>query len=244
MKLRCTQAAIVLLIICVHLPSIQSQQAPRGLKGRVVDEQGVGIEGVTIVASGAGFSGWATTNNDGSFQLPTAGAFITFRHPAFKPRLIPTSELVQQAVLRLHKADDTIWRVPHCASLPNRGRGWVGSGLRVNAAKMHHKGPIYGEHDSHWYFKHNHYSLHIVDGYAWHSGLPVESILTESASIRIRGWVYDDIVGVDLSGQTRSGSRWRWVGAPVALAIEYNNVSQEAADYFDKIIETMCFGSP
>jgi hypothetical protein len=77
----------------------------------------------------------------------------------------------------------------------------------------------------------------------WHSGLPLEQTLLRSDSISLRGWIFKKIVGLDLSGHSSEGKYWRWVGAPLAAAIEYETSSREAADYFDKIIATMCFQS-
>ncbi len=45
---------------------------------------------------------------------------------------------------------------------------------------------------------------------------------------------------LDLSGRSRDGKYWRWVGAPIAEAIEYATSSRETAGYFDGIIATMC----
>jgi hypothetical protein len=223
----------------IHAQSIRSE-----VNGRVIDEDGSGISGALVVASGAGFYGWANTDADGSFHLKAAGAFISVRHQLFKAQLIRLSELPEPVRISLMKSDDeTTWKLPACNSLPNRGMAWIGGGLRVISRSDHFTGPVYGEHDSHWYIKSGNGTLHIVDGYAWHSGLPLESTLTASQGINVRSWIYKEIVGLDLSGQTKDGKRWRWIGAPVAYAIEYRNATPESADHFDKIIESACFGS-
>ena len=156
--------------------------------------------------------------------------------------LLRSSDLIQSARVHMESADDTVRRMKRCSRATGEARAWAGSGLRVHVRKF--KGPISGEHDSHWYVRHGKYWLHLVDGYAWHTGLPPESILVASESITVRGWVFEDIVGIDLSGRSNDGKYWRWFGAPVAEAIEYRGVSRESADYFDAIIETTCFGSP
>jgi hypothetical protein len=230
-------------ILFAYVAPTQAQQIRRGLDGHVVDEGGGGIEAALIVASGAGFNGWAISNADGSFHLSAVGAFVSVRQIGFKPLIVSTTDLTEPVRIHLTEADATTWKVPSCASLPGGGRGWVGGGLRVNAGRQRYEGPVYGEHDSHWYFKFSQNTLHIVEGYAWHSGLPLESTLTSSEGIKIRGWVFGETVGLDLSGKTREGKRWRWVGAPIALAIEYSDTSEDAADYFDSIVETMCFQS-
>jgi hypothetical protein len=82
---------------------------------------------------------------------------------------------------------------------------------------------------------------HLLTDTQWHAGLPLESLLTASESLDIRGWEFGDIVGLDLSGRTRTGRRWRWLGAPVSDAISYENAEPQQAEYFDEILKSVCF---
>ena len=100
-----------------------------------------------------------------------------------------------------------------------------------------------GEHDTHWYTEKGKQSLHVVNGYAWHAELPLESVLSSSQSIDVRGGEFGRIAGVDLSGISKTGRRWRWIGAPVADAIRYGDAAPEEAEYFDRIPESVCFYS-
>lgn len=127
--------------------------------------------------------------------------------------------------------------------LLHQGKQWIGGGLKVNPGRSRFKGPVNGEHDSHWYITFGKDTLHIVDGYAWHAGLPLEERLASSETISVRSWQFNSIVGPDLSGRTKNGMRWRWVGAPVADAVEYSDTTQQSAEYFDSIIETTYFGA-
>ena len=229
----------VLGLLLFALPTIAQ---PREMNGYVTARDGSPIEGALVVASGMGFKGWATSKADGSFSLPGTGAFVSFRHADYNPLLVRSSDLTEPVHVRLEPTNETVWRVNPCSSLPGKGRAWIGSGLRVNPGGRY-KGPVYGEHDSHWFIQRGSDRLHLVDGYAWHAGLPLEQILVRSESISVRGWVFEKIVGLDLSGHSSQGKYWRWVGAPVAEAIEYQTSSRESADYFDAIIATMCFQS-
>lgn len=168
--------------------------------------------------------------------------FISPPHADYKPVLVRSSELTEPIRLQLVPADETVLKLKPCSTPPAKGGKWIGNGLRVNAGGKY-KGPVYGEHDSHWYIRRGLDRLHVVDGYAWHAGLPLQQTLTRSDSITVRGWVFEGIVGLDLSGHTNEGKYWRWVGAPVAEAIEYEAASRATADYFDKIISTLCYGS-
>jgi len=132
--------------------------------------------------------------------------------------------------------------MPNCQSRPKSGRGWIGGGLRINP-QGRYRGPVSGEHDTHWYVQRGKQSLHVVDGYAWHAGLPLERVLSSSQSIDVRGWEFGRIVGLDLSGISKTGRRWRWIGAPVADAISYGDATAEEAEYFDRILESVCFNS-
>lgn len=237
--LKLVRCAVVSLLL-LPLPTIAQR---RQISGDVTGRDGTPIEDVSVVTSGMGFNGWGASKADGSFRLPAAGAFVSFRHAGYKPLLVRSSDLIEPVHVQLDPTDETVWKVKSCNSLPGKGGAWIGGGLRVNPGGRH-KGPVYGEHDSHWYVQRGSDRLHVVDGYAWHAGLPWEQTLVRSESISVRGWVFEKIVGLDLSGHSSGGKYWRWVGAPVALAIEYETSSREAADYFDKIIATMCFPSP
>jgi hypothetical protein len=211
---------------------------PREIAGYVTDRNGTPIEAVAVVTSGMGFNGWANSSADGSFKLPAAGAFVSFRHAGYKPLLVRSSDLLEPVRVRLERTDNTVWKLESCSSLP-RKKEWIGGGLRIRVGGPY-KGPLYGEHDAHWYVERGSGRLHIVDGYAWHAGLPGERDLMRANNISVRGWLFEDIAGLDLSGRTRDGKYWRWVGAPLALAIEYETSSRDVADHFDKLIATTC----
>jgi len=195
------------------------------------------------VASGVGFNGWASTGADGSFHLKAVGTFITVRHTGLKARLLRTSELTEPMRIELESAGEDSRTMPACNPPSGAGKRWIGGGLKVNPGRSPFEGPVYGEHDSHWYVKVGDDTLHIVDGYAWHSGLPPEERLASSKNTLVRSWEFNAIVGLDLSGRTKDGKRWRWVGAPLADAIEYTDAADESADYFDTVIGSACFES-
>jgi hypothetical protein len=46
-------------------------------------------------------------------------------------------------------------------------------------------------------------------------------------------------IGLDIAGRTKEGRHWRFVGSEGA-EIQYSNVSKEAAQYFDNIVDAMC----
>jgi hypothetical protein len=52
---------------------------------------------------------------------------------------------------------------------------------------------------------------------------------------------HGDEDGADWRGVDSDGQRWRHVSIPFGFAV-YKNAPQKAADYFDKILNTMCCG--
>jgi len=217
-----------------------SAQSGGQLCGKVVDEHGIGLEGALVVPSGGGFVGWAETGSDGSFCSKYAGAFISVRYAGFNPVLTRSSEVRSQGLVQLARADSAVRTLSRCQALPNEGRGWIGSGLRIEPPG-HFKGPVNGEHDTHWYITIGKSTLNIVDGYAWQAGLPLESLLSASKNIDVRGWEFGNLVGLDLSGQLEDGRRWRWFGAPVAEAIGYDHAPPREAELFVRILDTVCY---
>jgi len=143
--------------------------------------------------------------------------------------------------LVLAKADASVKPMPNCESLADSGPGWIGGELRIKPPGGSYTGPVNGEHDTHWYVHKQKGSLHVVEGYAWHAGLPLEDLLSASKSLKVRGWDFRTIVGLDLSGELNDGRRWRWIGAPLAAAVSYENASPEVADFFDRILDSVCY---
>jgi hypothetical protein len=222
---------------------LSAQPTVGQLCGTVVGESGTGIKAALVVASGAGFQGWAMSKDDGSFCVQRAGAFISARYAGFNPIVKRTSELGgNQIRIELVRADSSVKTLTSCQSLPAGGRGWIGGGPRVKPPGGRYKGPVQGKHDTHWYVRFGKQTLHIVDGYAWHAGLPFEGLLSESTSIEVRGWEFGDTVGLDLSGQLSDGRRWRWVGAPLADAVSYESAAPDEAEFFDRVLDSVCFG--
>jgi hypothetical protein len=210
----------------------------RKFGGVVSDPSGSPIAGAAILTSGYGFRGWAVSKADGTFELPGFGAFVSFRHEKYKAKLVPSQELTEPVRVSLDPVDEKAWKLQECNETSSSE--WVGLGLRVRVGSGY-EGPVYGEHDAHWYVRRKEDWLHIVSGYAWHAGLPLEHKLTESTRLAVRGWYFEQVAGLDITGRNREGKYWRWVGAPVMDAIEYEASSKQVAEAFDRIISTMCF---
>ena len=186
---------------------------------------------------------WAETAADGTFKLKGRIAFLSVRHRRYKPFLSALDEAQKHVEIELASIDKSVWRLPRCRNVSDERSPLIGGGLKVRLPGNRYRGPVSGDHDTHWFIDFSEdYSLHIVSGPNWHSGLPLGSWLDESTRFEHRGWVSGDLQGLDVSGETSNGKKWRWVGAMVSDAVSYHDVPAEAAGFFDAVIDTACFG--
>ena len=98
-----SNSLILAFRVLTAFPLLLSAQSGDQLCGRVVDEHGIGLDGALVVASGAGFLGWAESGPGGSFCLKRAGSFISVRHSGFNPILATSSQVRSQGLVQLAK---------------------------------------------------------------------------------------------------------------------------------------------
>ncbi|HQU81740.1 MAG TPA: hypothetical protein PKY59_01360 [Pyrinomonadaceae bacterium] len=61
-----------------------------------------------------------------------------------------------------------------------------------------------------------------------------------SLEVSQKTWMFEDLEGVDAKGKLKNGNYWRYFGA-VGEAIKYYDVPLEAANYFDSILDGICY---
>src|SRR5262249_49133869 len=79
-------------------------------------------------------------------------------------------------------------------------------------------------------------------GPTWSFGLPpiLSSYLENVAELSERDVIFNsDVVGVEYRGKRTDGTYFRFIGKFVET-IEYDDVTREAAAFFDGILDTMC----
>ena len=72
------------------------------------------------------------------------------------------------------------------------------------------------------------------------SGKVPEKQLSASTDLVQRSWKFGEFEGVDTKGKLANGNVWRYIGQ-YGEAIEYYDVPKEAADYFDGILDNVCY---
>ena len=71
-------------------------------------------------------------------------------------------------------------------------------------------------------------------------------LIESSKSYTETKWAFADARlggGVDVKGQLKNGNYWRFFGTVGQTAV-YEDVSKQAADYFDSIIDNICYRKP
>jgi hypothetical protein len=71
------------------------------------------------------------------------------------------------------------------------------------------------------------------------SGNPPKYMLDETVLFS-REWAFGDVHGVDVKGSVADGHYWRYLGT-YGEAVYYFDVPKDAANFFDKILDSICY---
>ena len=83
-------------------------------------------------------------------------------------------------------------------------------------------------------------------GPTWSSGQVSIKLKESSTSFTEINWTFADSKlggGVDAKGKLKNGNFWRYFGIP-GETLKYEDVSKDAAEYFDSIINNICYRKP
>jgi hypothetical protein len=78
------------------------------------------------------------------------------------------------------------------------------------------------------------YGPHATDG-----TVP-KQMLEKSVEVESRTWKRDYVDGVDAKGKLPNGNLWRYIGQ-ISESVTYENVPAEAASFFDRILNKVCY---
>jgi len=210
------------------------------LTGRVVSENGKPLSGVSV---GPG----AVTNADGYYllELPAPGLHnyrVRFSLPGFHPMTKAADPKTHQLDAVLQSGDNT-WTPPRCLS--NEKSKVLGSSIKISipdnatVKEITHDDYIYyeiflgkeesGPRMSFW--------DGLLVGFPW----PRKEQLQSSSFINERTMTC--VFGMDYRGKDKDGSNWRVTGV-LGEFIEYSKASDQAAEFFDTIIDSLCCNAP
>ena len=223
--------------------------SPPGIRGKALSSSEKPIAGVKIYAGKEtccpAKRAVVETDKDGAFDLSDPGALIYVRHPKFRPvsRILHAGE--EDILLTLEDATATNRSIPSCSKGKELGKrmGFVFRFLIPRGSRERHGYDVDYAY-SYVSYPNEKNVLQIMSGplVTWGMPLPFADRLLSSESFEERwivgfdgGWV-----GIDASGRLRNGNRWRQVTMAWHEASWYDNVSDQAAASFDKILDSVC----
>lgn len=217
----------------------------RKISGRVMDVHGRPMNGVRVEAYRHFPAGGATkvegaTDADGNFSLDRVGRAVAF----YKDRFQPTALLLQpnnpNVTVTLNPSAETDWQLSECSQRKERHYGQAVWFFVPASAKVKvHAGEDTA--DAIVFFPGNKKEkLFIWYGIMMSAFSVPERFIINSSPLSMREIVGRGVVrGTDARGSDKDGKRWRFVGT--RDRIEYTGVSNEAARFFDQIIDSACF---
>jgi hypothetical protein len=207
------------------------------LRGIVRAETGEPIAGVSVTSNHP--QGEAITDGNGFYSMPSHSNVVFFSAPGYKfITKVLTTENELNAVLETDATPSR--RIPDCKTFGKAKR--AGSALRVDVPKdaVARRDKYVEYFVDYVSFGENHdFWLAIWSGGMTNYGQPDDRAImgatqVEGATVKFE----DGKSGFDV--RTRRGSRsFRWMGRSRVYAV-YENVPPESADYFDKLLSTVC----
>jgi hypothetical protein len=247
------------LLIC--LITLAQSNPGDTLTGRVLGPDGQALVGAVVRTQhffkGGGYDGReATTAPDGTFSLPSGGRVVFVRKSGFVPftYMLRSREDALQLTLQ-PLGPDSIFNLPTCSEKYHvadedlvRGKH-VPAGIRLfgfsHLLPVPVKTKVKDYHDVD-------YGVHVIsfprnkkehmithDGPLWGAYYPFVDLLKNVTHVQERALSTGED-SEEMRGVLSNGHKFRWIGGRFDDAYYYD-VSSEAANFFDHIIDQMCF---
>jgi hypothetical protein len=213
------------------------------LSGTVKSASGKPLAQV-LITYGRSLNEITETDARGAFSLPHFGRVISFRRAGFRPFTKVVASSTTKLDVVLEDAAATEWLIPSCAAVKSGGKR-AGASLRVPIPK----GAVLRKGRD---IDYTSFSIGYgpAGGREWLSGIagpmaslgvPPEDWILGATEISERSYKSGDAVGVDMRGRLTDGTYWRYVGR-LGESLNYGGATQEAAAYFNKILDSVCRG--
>jgi hypothetical protein len=210
------------------------------LTGTVKSTSGAPVPGVFIFY-GRSQHDIEETDGNGFFSLPRHDRFVFFRRAGFRPITKIVGESVTKLDIVLEEASESGLILPVCPKV-QKSKNRIGNNLILSVPKgaEFHKGydTDYGYFSIGYGPKQNRIWLQGIYGPMATSGLPPQDWLLDASEFSERAYTGHP-VGADVRGRSKAATRWRYIGG-LGESVEYSGASEEAAAFFDKIIDGAC----
>lgn len=211
------------------------------ISGIVRSRSGKPLEGVTVLSHCRRFL--AETDSNGFYKLvgtglPDCDNVIFFSLQGFRPllKIVDMTTTEVNAVLdEMAKAD---WEIPACSGSGKR----IGWGLYIpvpKGASLRKGRSIHGSYFEMRLLNNGKYVLLNGTGSVRARGFPEDRWLLETKEFTLRAWRFGDVEGIDVRGQAKDGTFWRFFGM-FANEFTYSGVAEETAKFLDTIIDGAC----
>lgn len=211
--------------------------------GSVRDKDNRPLAGVRVIGNrhnqGGGYESVSVeTASDGRFTIERVGKVLTFRKTGCRQQTVVRNETEKPLVIELEPAAASEWTVQTCENQDGRRHGYLWRFLVPHGVRVKRTNGV----DS-WavdipYPKDKKQRMRIWSLPQGGAYLVWESFLLDSQSFSERS-----VAGgaTDMRGKDLQGRNWRWFGGGFDEA-RYWGVSDEAAHFFDQIIDSVCLG--
>ncbi len=233
---------ILMVLIVLMLPSLTFAQLSL-LKGTVKTKDGKPLTGVYVYFSM--FAG-VETDQDGIFKLSKTARdqVISFKLQGHQPLSIILEPKTDSLNVILEEVSEDSWVIPACSEKENKQKRkdflYPLMFLIPGDAKIKSINDIdYSETFIGYKGKDKPEWLKIMDGSFASSGRPLDRLFLASKQFNTKMVKLEDREWVDYRGITIDGKHWRWFGG--ISFVSYETPSDEAAEYFDKIIDSACW---
>jgi hypothetical protein len=254
MSLNRTILALLLFALAGLPNSFAQNQVPEStITGKVLGPAGRPLADVQVTGchhnAGGGYeTRSARTDAEGQFRIDEVGPVTFFRVQGYKPE-IRISESSRPMEVVLQDGIESERPVDKCGPL-KRGYRSFGSSLRIAVPRSARIKRTVGDdtwEDQISIGENPGAQLMVWEGPGNYNPAPIlysrfpnEDWILNSSTYSERTIVNQgNIVGIDTSGVTKAGKRWRWVEVQLGV-IYYQNATDGAAEILDQILSSAC----
>jgi hypothetical protein len=204
----------------------------QGVKGRVTSTSGEPLAGVTVWNYP---SDKASTDADGVFLIKPG--LLRFQVSGYRPLFRLVQEGSNISVV-MEQSADALWTPPVCKLAPDWFRGEQMAFRRPKHAHIKRGFDVdYGN----VLVRYKKNALLLGYGGTWSWGHPPEQFFMDIAELHERDILYKpDWPTAEYRGRRSDGSYFRFIGMFMET-IDYDHATKEQADYFDAIMDTLCW---
>jgi len=228
---------VLRVLFCFATLSLRAAEAEE-LRGRVVSSSGDGIAGVAVVSMPVD---QATTGSDGRFVLHKPSEVVRFSLRSYRPVTKTLDQLKYNPEIVLDQDSEALWSPPRCSSNRQtellKGDDMVFSlprGVRVKRRSDIDYQTVH--------VRHKRFAMRLGWGPMWSYGMPTAKSYFDGLETLVERDVafIAGVDGTEYRGRRFNGTYSRWVGI-FGETVSYDQVDKDTADFFDRIIDTLCW---